>query len=174
MLAVSATALLTLGGCVDPASSSAEGLPQPTPSSTAANPEAVNQGSGPGDVAPHGAENNAWKRRHGISIDQQRRGDDVAALVRAALGRQRAAKKFDAATTDRTLRALKIADFELTVNPMSVPSYRTDVTPNPPLGAVFALQHERLCVDGDIRPERLLVQVEGAANEFGCIEPVSH
>jgi hypothetical protein len=44
-----------------------------------------------------------------------------------------------------------------------------------PAGAVFEVHFgDAGCITGDIRPERLLVQVSGAAAEFGCLEPYTH
>jgi hypothetical protein len=40
---------------------------------------------------------------------------------------------------------------------------------------VFAVRFaDAGCVIGDVRPERLPVEVTGAAAEFGCLEPYTH
>ena len=45
----------------------------------------------------------------------------------------------------------------------------------PPPGAVYAVRFAEVgCVIGDVRPERVLVQVTGSAAEFGCLEPYTH
>jgi hypothetical protein len=44
-----------------------------------------------------------------------------------------------------------------------------------PPGAVFAVAVPGAgCVIGDVRPDRLLVEVTGAGAEFGCLEPYTH
>jgi hypothetical protein len=152
--------LVLLAGCAnaarrtDPAQSGAS----PSASSTSAVTS-----SGP-DGAPHEADNNGWKQRHDLADADRAAGERAAARIRPELQRLRTAGDFALDSTRRTLVALGYPPTDIQVEPLHDGS----------AGAVFAVHVGRACVDGDVRPERVLVQVEGAAAEFGCLEPFSH
>lgn len=125
----------------------------------------------PGDGAPHEAENNGWKQRHELTADEQRAGDALAARVRPKLAALRTAGDFAPASTRQALLALGLGPDDVQVTGMRTPLDSA----TPPPGAVFAVHFpEAGCVIGDVRPERLLVEVTGAGAEFGCLEPYTH
>jgi len=125
----------------------------------------------PGDSAPHNAENNSWKQRHELTVDEQRAGDVLAARMRLTLAELRSAQEFAPDATLTALLALGLQPEQVMVKAMRTP-LSMDA---PPPGAVFAVQFGGSgCVVGDIRPDRLLIEVTGVAAEFGCLEPDTH
>jgi hypothetical protein len=80
---------------------------------------------------------------------------------------------FRSDATRRALLGLGYLDADIEDEPMRVPLGWT--SPQPPAGAVYAVHiGQAACVIGDVRPERVLVEVAGAAVEYGCLEPFSH
>jgi hypothetical protein len=148
--------LVLLTGCADAASPTAPAPTSETPISAATS-------RGP-DVAPHEADNNGWKQRHDLTDTERAAGEQAAARIRPELARLHAAGDFALDSTRRMLVALGYAATDIQVEPLN----------NGSPGAVFAVRAGRACVDGVVRPDRVLVQVEGAAPEFGCLEPYSH
>jgi hypothetical protein len=131
----------------------------------------VAEPSGAGDNPPNHADNNDWKQRHDLTAEEQRTGDDLAARIRPRLEALRAAGDFAPESTRQALLDLGINLGAIEVRTMRPPVGAT----TPPPGAVFAVRFGRVgCVIGDVRPERVLVQVTGSAAEFGCLEPSSH
>ncbi|MFI5889526.1 hypothetical protein ACIA5D_05340 [Actinoplanes sp. NPDC051513] len=125
----------------------------------------------PGDGAPHEAENNGWKQRHDLTADEQRAGDALAARIRPKLTALRTAGDFAPSSTQQALLGLGLRPDDVQVTAMRPPLDST----TPPPGAVFAVRFAGAgCVIGDVRPDRLLVEVTGAAAEFGCLEPYTH
>jgi hypothetical protein len=117
-----------------------------------------------GDGPPNHADNNSWKQRHDPSADELATGEELAARIRPKLEALRAAGDFAPASTRQALLDLGIAPEALMVEQMRQPP-----------GSVFAVRFgDRGCVIGDVRPERVLVQVTGAAAEYGCLEPFTH
>ncbi len=153
--------LVLLAGCADAARRTNAAPSGPSPSASPTTSPATN--SGP-DAAPHEADNNGWKQRHDLTDADRAAGEQAAARIRPQLQRLRAAGDFALDSTRRTLLALGYPPTDIQVEPMHDGS----------AGAVFAVHAGRACVDGDVRPDRVLVQVEGAATEFGCLEPFSH
>ncbi|MCO8271680.1 hypothetical protein M1L60_13875 [Actinoplanes sp. TRM 88003] len=167
-LAVAVAGLVALG-CARPGAGDGDAAPLP-PSPSASVPTASTAGGdagdqGPaGDGAPHNAENNGWKQRHELSPDEQATGDALAARIRPNLAALRKAGDFDPASARKALLDLGLRPDDVGVSEMRQPP-----------GVVFEVRFpEAGCVIGDVRPERLLVEVTGAAAEFGCLEPVTH
>ncbi len=154
--------LLALG-CAQPGTGDGDASPLRSASASPAPPPAPADGPA-GDGAPHQAENNGWKQRHELTAEEQRTGDALAARIRPKLAALRTAKDFDPASTRQTLLELGLSADDVQVSEMRTPP-----------GAVFAVTFpEAGCIIGDVRPERLLVEVTGAAAEFGCLEPYTH
>ncbi len=156
--------LLVLG-CARPGAGDGDAAPLPSPSAAASAPPDIAAGSAPpGDGAPHQAENNGWKQRHDLTPGEQRTGDALAARIRPKLTALRKAGDFDPASTRKALLDLGLHPDDVGVSEMRQPP-----------GAVFEVRFpEAGCVLGDVRPERVLVEVTGANGEFGCLEPVTH
>jgi hypothetical protein len=152
--------LVLLAGC---AGAAPRADPEPSGPSPSTSSTSAATSSGP-DVAPHEADNNGWKQRHDLTDADRAAGEQAAARIRPELQRLRAAGDFALDSTRRTLVALGYPVTDIQVEPLHDGS----------AGAVFAVHAGRACVDGDVRAERVLVQVEGAAAEFGCLEPFSH
>ncbi|WP_199180286.1 hypothetical protein [Verrucosispora sp. ts21] len=75
------------------------------------------------------------------------------------------------ASTQGALLDLGIQADAITVTAMRPPIGQK----TPPPGAVYAVRFGNVgCVIGDVRPDRVMVEVTGAAAEFGCLEPFSH
>jgi hypothetical protein len=152
--------LVLLAGCADAAAGTGPAPSRPSPS---ASPASAATSTGP-DVAPHEVDNNGWKQRHDLTDADRAAGEQAAARIRRELQRLRTAGDFTLGSTRRTLAAIGYPATDIQVEPLRDGS----------AGAAFAVHAGRACVDGDVRRERVLVQVEGAATEFGCLEPFSH
>lgn len=137
-------------------------------------PLAYNEAStAPGDRGPHDTENNAWKRRHDLSPDDKSAADTTANRIRPALEKLRAAGTFSPEAVLQTFKTIGLPYDRIWATPMRTPSWWT--SPAPPVGVVFLVRVGTIaCVDGDVRPERVLVQVEGPDAEGNCIQPDSH
>lgn len=165
-------------GCAQPGTRDGDTAPLPSsspsgPAPTASTPQddADGQALQPGDGAPHEADNNGWKQRHELTADEQRAGDALAARIQPKLAALRTAGDFAPASTRQALLGLGLPPDDVQVNSMR-PPLDSDT---PPPGAVFAVRFAGAgCVIGDVRPDRLLVEVTGAGAEFGCLEPYSH
>jgi hypothetical protein len=124
-----------------------------------------------GDQPPNYADNNGWKQRHELSAAEQKEGDQLVARIEPVLAELRAAGDFTPESTRRALLGLGLEAGRVGVTAMRQPSWMDSVPP----GAVFEVRFGAAgCVTGDVRPERLLVHVSGAAAEFGCLEPYTH
>jgi hypothetical protein len=178
---VATTLGLLLLGCAQPGTrdgdssplpSSSAPPPAPTRSTPSTPPDAAPPDTTPaGDGAPHEAENNGWKQRPALTADQQRAGDALASRIRPRLASVRAAGDFAPESTRRALLALGLRPDDVQVTAMRTP---LDAA-TPPPGAVFAVRFGGAgCVIGDLRPDRLLVEVTAAGAEFGCLEPYTH
>ena len=118
-------------------------------------------------------ENNGWKRRRDLSPEDKRAAEATADRIRPALERLRKARNFAPAAVLRTFEDLGLPRDRVSATPMSTPSWQTSATPVQ--GVVYVVRTGTIaCVDGDLRPERVLVQIEGPDAEGNCIEPVSH
>jgi hypothetical protein len=165
-------------GCAQPGARDGDTSPLPSPSPsrpapTASTPQddADGQAPPPGDGAPHQADNNGWKQRHELTAEEQRAGDALAARIQPKLAALRTAGDFAPASTRQALLGLGLSADDVQVTAMRPPLDSA----TPPPGAVFAVRFAGAgCVIGDVRPERLLVEVTGAGAEFGCLEPDSH
>jgi hypothetical protein len=147
-------------GCAPPGT---RAEPDPRPPSRTATPPPERTG-GPGDAPPNAADNTRWKQRHELSAAEREAADAAAARIRPALEQLRAAGDFAPEATRQALLDLGYRAQDIEVTPMREPP-----------GAVYALHvGPRGCVIGDVRPDRVLVQVAGSAVEFGCLEPFSH
>jgi len=176
---VAAAALgLVVLGCAQPGARDGDSSPLPSPSlsrpaSTTSTPQddANGQALPPGDGAPHQADNNGWKQRHELTAEEQRAGDALAARIRPKLTALRTAGDLAPASTRQALLGLGLRPDDVQVTAMR-PALDSDT---PPPGAVFAVRFaDASCVIGEIRPERLLVEVTGAGAEFGCLAPSTH
>jgi hypothetical protein len=175
VVALSAAALgatlLLVGGCAGVPAEPAPtwtGEARPTPTWTGeARPTPI------GDGPPNHADNNGWKQRHDLSPDDQRLAGQAADRIRPELAKLRTAGDFAPDSTRRMLLNLGYPSGDVEVTPMRTPGGWS--SPQPPAGAVFAVHLGRAaCVLGDVRPERVLVEVRGSATEYGCLEPFSH
>lgn len=164
--AVVALALPAVAACARPP---ARG-PVFTPPGASASPVPPPTGP-PGDGPPNHADNNRWKRRHELTVAEKQAGDQLAARIRPRLEALRKAGDFTTASAQRALLDAGVPAATITVTGMRTPSWETSA----PVGVVYAVTFPAAgCVIGDVRPERLLVEVTGAAAEFGCLEPFSH
>jgi hypothetical protein len=167
-----ATALLLTGACARtrPVRQNEAG-PSATASGSAA---AASQPAEPsGDQPPNGADNDAWKQRRALSAADRSLAEEAATRIRPALEKLRAARQFAPAVTRQALLTLGFPAADVQVEPMQLPIGRN--APQPPDGAVYAIHVGKSgCVIGDVRPQRVLVQVTGTAVEYGCLEPFSH
>lgn len=155
-----------------PASAAASPSTPPSTSSSASAPPVVPVDPGPaGDGPPNHADNNGWKQRHDLTAAEKKEGDQLAARIRPALAALREAQDFTPESTRQALLGLGLPAERVGVTAMRQPSWMDTVPP----GAVFEVHFGAAgCITGDVRPERLLVQVQGAAAEFGCLEPYTH
>jgi len=159
--------VLTTLGCAEPGTRAGD---QASPPESAA-PSMTAEPTGDGDVPPNHADNNGWKRRNELTAAERRVGEDLAALIRPKLETLRAVGDFAPASTRQALLGVGISADAIEVTPMRTPLGQ----PTPPPGVVYAVRVGRTgCVVGDVRPDRVLVEVRGAAAEFGCLEPGSH
>jgi hypothetical protein len=174
-------ALALVTGCAEPGTGALDrptgppqtgALPSATPPPSSGTPYASGPAA-PGDRPPNAADNNAWKQRRELSAADRQAGAVAAARIRPALERLRAAGSFAPEATQRVLLSLGYPATDILVTPMQ-PAMLGTTTQAPP-GAVYALRIGQAgCVIGDVRPDRVLVEVTGAAAEFGCLEPSSH
>ncbi|WP_240742141.1 hypothetical protein [Micromonospora zingiberis] len=169
MTAVASLAVLALG-CAAPGTR--DGDVPAVPTNTPASSAVVAEPTGPqADAPPNHADNNGWKQRHELSAADQRTGQKLAARIRPKLEALRAAGDFAPASTQRELLELGIKAAAIEVTAMRPPTGQE----TPPPGAVYAVHFANVgCVIGDVRPDRVMVEVTGSASEFGCLEPFSH
>jgi hypothetical protein len=145
--------------------------PEVTAPGAAASASSVATPTGAGDGPPNYADNNGWKQRHELTAAEKTEGEQLADRIRPALADLRAAQDFAPESTRQALLGLGISPDRMGVTAMRQPSWMDSVPP----GAVFEVHFGAAgCVTGDVRPERLLVEVRGAAAEFGCLEPYTH
>jgi hypothetical protein len=164
-LAVGLVMLALTAGCARPGTR--------PPASTAAASAYPPRTDGPGDQPPNAADNNAWKQRHQLSEAELGTGEAIAARIRPALEALRAGGNFAPDATRQALLDLGYRGEDIMVTTMRLSALSTATTPPP--GAVYAVRFAEVgCVIGDVRPERVLVEVTGSAAEFGCLEPYTH
>ena len=155
--------LIAGAGCARPTAT-----PSATPSSSAGTPT-----HRPGDQPPNYADNNRWKQRQELSAADRSLAEDVAARIRPQLDRLRATGDLSPGSVRDVLLGAGMAPADVVALPIPTPWWWT--SPQPPAGALFAIHIGQTgCVVGDLRPERVLVEVKGVAAEFGCLEPVTH
>ncbi|WP_327026535.1 DUF6993 domain-containing protein [Micromonospora sp. NBC_01739] len=169
-----ALAVLALG-CAAPGTRDGDGQAMPTDASSPAvssSPAAVAEPTGrQPDAPPNHADNNGWKQRHELSAADERAGRDLAARIRPSLEALRAAGDFAPTSTQQALLDLGLPADAIEVTAMRPPIGQE----TPPPGAVYAVRFGTVgCVIGDVRPDRVMVEVTGSAAEFGCLEPFSH
>ena len=160
-------------GCAQPGARDGDSspLPSPSPSLPGLTTDAAGQALPPGDAAPHQADNNSWKRRHELTAEEQRAGDALAARIRPKLTALRTAGDFAPESTEQALLGLGLRPEDVQVTTM----WPAPDSGTPPPGAVFAVRFAGAgCVTGGVRPDRLMIEVTGAAAEFGCLEPNTH
>jgi hypothetical protein len=157
-LAATLALALALAGCAQPAKSPAAPDPVPASPTAPARP--------PGDGAPHNAENNGWKVRAELTDAERADAAAAAEKIRPALEAVRARNDFGFTGTRSALLALGYTAEQVQVVGMNDPTVP---------GAVYAVRlPPRACVIGSVRPEAVTAEVQGAAAEFGCLEPYTH
>ncbi|GAA0379823.1 hypothetical protein GCM10009541_22930 [Micromonospora gifhornensis] len=155
-------------GCAAPGTR--DGDVQATPTYTSPPVVAESTARQPDAPANH-ADNNGWKRRKELSAADERAGRELAARIRPPLEALRAAGDFAPASTQGALLDLGIQADAIEVTAMRPPIGQD----TPPPGAVYAVRFGNVgCAIGAVRPDRVMVEVTGAAAEFGCLEPFSH
>jgi len=159
-VALLAAVAVAVAGCAAPGTRAPNDPPAPSASATPA-PVAT---EGTGDGPPNAAENNAWKQRRELPAADRRAGEAAATRIRPALEDLRAKGSFAPDATRQVLLDLGYPAERIRVLPMRQPP-----------GVVYALRIGEVgCVIGDVRPDRVLVQVTAVAAEYGCLEPFSH
>jgi hypothetical protein len=162
-LLAAGVALLAGAGCARPPAA-----PSATPSPSAGTPTYQ-----PGDQPPNYADNNRWKQRRELSTADRSLAEDVAARIRPQLEGLRASGDLAPGSVRDVLLGAGMAAADIVALPIAKPWWWT--SPQPPAGVLFAIHIGQTgCVVGDLRPERVLVEVKGVAAEFGCLEPVTH
>ncbi|MET0420030.1 MAG: hypothetical protein ABW022_28800 [Actinoplanes sp.] len=147
-------------GCASPGVSDGDSAPLPSRTPSLSLPVLA---ASPTSPPPQG--------RRDLSAEQQRTGDALAARIRPKLTALRAAGDLTPASTRQALLDLGIAADDVQATTMRPPTGEATIPP----GAVFAVRFaESGCVIGDVRPERILVEVTGADPEYGCLEPFTH
>lgn len=128
----------------------------------------------PGDGPPNYADNNRWKQPTALSDADRRVAEDAANRIRPALVKLQTAGDFAAASTRRALLVLGYPASNVIVKAMHAPLAAPASAS--PVGVVYAVRVGAACVTGDVRPERVSVQVTGVVAEFdgGCLEPDTH
>ena len=128
--------------------------------------------SAPADgSAPHEAENNSWKERHDLTAKQQHEGKALAARIRTTLSALHSDGTITPEATKTALVGLGLEPDNVITKPFR-PGPTSDT---PPPGSAFAVKFDGTgCVIGDLHPDRLDIEVTGAAAEFGCLEPITH
>lgn len=166
--------VLLVPGCATPGTRTGEmsTAPGSVPASAPASPATLPEPTGPqADAPPNHRDNNGWKERRELSVAEQRTGQELAARIRPKLAALRAARNLTPAATRQALLDLGISPDAVEVSAMRPPIGAE----TPPPGAVYAVRFAAGgCVIGDVRPERVMVEVTGSAAEFGCLEPFSH
>lgn len=127
-----------------------------------------------GDAAPHHAENNAWKYPPDLTPSRQRIADAAAERIRPALHKLRTAQNFDPDSVRSALEALGFSADSIGARAFDIPAWWTQSTPPP--GVVFGLRvQDGVCLTGDVRPERVLIESSGPNVETGCMPlPATH
>ncbi|MCS7477417.1 hypothetical protein ACFFQW_21985 [Umezawaea endophytica] len=140
------------------------------PAATPTTPAPTTAGTGrpAPDVAPHQAENNAWKQRRPLTPDERARGVEAADKVLPLLEALCAKGDF---TTDSARKAL--VDAGLPADTM-VELVEQRFDGQPPMIYYNATLGTRTCVLGDLTPGHVRVFVEGPTGEGSCHEPKSH
>lgn len=173
-------AIVTAGSLLSGCAQTAIPMPESPPSQSASPTTAVARPAtaspqleqeDQGEVAPHYAENNGWKQRRELTDKEQLSGDNDADRIRARLASLRASGDVSPDAVEAALLDVGIADEDIVVRPMN-PSLTSHT---PPPGTAFGIRMGAgSCVTGDVRPERLLVEVTGSAAEFSCLDPYTH
>jgi len=137
--------------------------PEPDSPSTA-DPSA---GAGP-DVAPHEAENNAWRQRGGLTAAEISTGAALAEQLRPVIVGPCELGDF---SPDRLSAALQAAVPEgwavFTIQPRSAAG-------DPSTGIQVALERDGTCVVGATVPGSVFLRVTAPIADGGCWEPPSH
>jgi hypothetical protein len=164
--------LLAMSACAQTRPGPPDGV---APAMSVGASDAANSPSAPpGDGPPNYADNNRWKQPTALSDADRRVAEDAADRIRPALAKLRAAGDFAPASTQHALLGLGFPATTVIVKPMRAPLAAPSSAA--PVGVVYAVRVGAGCVTGDIRPERVLVQVSGVVAEFdgGCLEPDTH
>ena len=121
--------------------------------------------SAPADgSAPHEAENNSWKERHDLTAKERHEGNALAARIRTTLSALCSDGTITPEATETALVGLGLEPDNVTTEPFR-PRPTSDT---PPPGSAFAVKFDGTgCVIGNLSPDRLDIEVTGAAAEFG-------
>ena len=121
---------------------------------------------GPGpELAPHHADNNAWKHRRPLSPADHEVATKAAEMIRPALEERCGRGDFSIDATRQALigSGFTTDDFDLTGLRSGAP------------GLFFSVgMGDRACVNGTMSAASLRIRVEGKTAEGSCIEPFSH
>ncbi|HWO66091.1 MAG TPA: hypothetical protein VNO31_39275 [Umezawaea sp.] len=175
VLSVSRSAAPTTTSTATPTTTRAPKPPVGCPGDVTAPPaETPTTANGTGgstpDVAPHQAENNAWKQRRPLTPDERALGVEAADRILPLLVALCAKGDF---TTGGTRAALVGAGFppDVMVEPVEPLVGGGD---HPPMVYYNMRLGTRTCVLGDLTPGQVRVFVEGPTGEGSCHEPKSH
>ncbi|SHG85942.1 hypothetical protein [Streptoalloteichus hindustanus] len=124
-----------------------------------------------GDGAPHHAENNSWKQRAKLSDTDRTAGEAAAGPVRNRLEELRAKGNISPETVRQALVDLGHRADAVAVIPLRSAGATSDA---PPPGAAYGVSVGPACVEGDVRPDQVRVEIKGKGKEFGCMEPFAH
>jgi hypothetical protein len=168
-LGLATLVVLATTACVPSAAVPAS--PPGGPSGASGSPTGFRPSGPPDGSAPHEAENNSWKERHDLTAQERREGKALAARIRPALSALRSDGSITPEATETALVGLGLEPENVSTEAFRP---RGD-SETPPPGSEFAVKFGGAgCVIGSVAPDRLDLEVTGAAAEFGCLEPFSH
>ncbi|MBO2448323.1 hypothetical protein J4573_14555 [Actinomadura barringtoniae] len=148
---------------------SRSGSPSASPSAPPS-PYDENTTRGGGDMAPHQQENNGWKQRAELSANDRRLGNAAAARIRPRLQSLRESGDFSEKSVERILLDLGQPRDRVSAKQIQVTTAGTTQQ----LVGFWVIVGQRACVYGDLRPTRVLIEVDGPTMEGSCVEPFSH
>ncbi len=136
-----------------------EQVPEPVTATPAPSGDPAPGNAAP-DVAPHHAENNAWKQRKSLPATGVQAGRDLIARVRPVLEPICASGVLSAGPVRKALA-----------------EHRAYVEQRPTLvffSMEISAQQRVTCLNGDMSAGVIRLFVQGTTGEGSCVEPVSH
>jgi hypothetical protein len=135
--------------------------PNGAPDEPEATAESAPREPSPDAVGPHEVENNRGRQRRELSAPDRRITEEGVLRIRSSLDQLRAQNQLSTEAVATALIGLGYERADIDVRPFSTPP-----------GVVYGLRvGEAGCINGDVRPTRVLVEVAGTSPESGCIEP---